>query len=66
MKIKVKGIDKNEFTLEVEGRDEHKQRVQGYSHLTDSLSNLLSQLGAVKPERIGGTITIEVTREWRA
>lgn len=64
MVIRVKRIDENAFSLEVEGRPEHTNlRIRGYTYLTEDLGHLLSRTGAIKAERVGGIVKIEITEE---
>ena len=63
MIIKVERIRKDVFWLRIEGRPEHDQFIRGYSYLTEDLGHLLSRTGAIKAERIGGVVKVEITRE---
>lgn len=64
MVIRVTRIDEDVFSLEVEGRPEDTNlRIRGYTYLTEDLGHLLSRTGAVKAQRVGGTVKIEITEE---
>jgi len=63
MIIKVERVREDAFWLRVEGRSEHDQFIRGYSYLTEDLGHLLSRTLAIKAERIGGVVKIEITRE---